>query len=43
MKGCGCLIAVVTGFLGIFFWPLWLLTIVGVIMYGIGSEKLPKQ
>jgi len=40
MKGFGCLTAIITAILGLFFWPLWLLTIVGIILFAIaGSRK----
>jgi hypothetical protein len=38
MKGCGCSLAIITGILGLFFWPLWLLTIAGIILYGFGNS-----
>jgi hypothetical protein len=39
MQGCGCLLVIVTGVMGLFFWPLWLLTIAGVIMAVSGGKK----
>ena len=38
-RGCGWLIAIATTFLGIFFWPLWLQTIVGVLMALLGGRR----
>jgi hypothetical protein len=39
MKGCGCLLAIATGLIGFFFWPLWLLTIAGVLMYAVAPKE----
>ncbi|MCI0675414.1 MAG: hypothetical protein L0Y42_06515 [Phycisphaerales bacterium] len=39
MKGCGCLIVLVTGVLGLFFWPLWLVTVVGAIFMLMGGQR----
>ena len=43
MRGCGCLMAVVTGVIGIFFWPLWVLTIVGVLMVLLAPQEQASQ
>lgn len=39
MQGCGCLLAIVSGAFGLCFWPLWLLTVCGVIMMAMGQKK----
>ncbi len=43
MQGCGCLLALVSAIAGIFFWPLWLLTLGGIIMFTIEAKNKKKE
>lgn len=38
-RGCGCLVAIVTAVAGFFFWPLWILTIAGVLLFALAGRK----
>ena len=45
MRGCGCLLALVTAVAGIFFFPLWILTLGGIVMFAmaLAPQRRPAR
>ena len=39
MQGCGCLLAVVSLVGGFFYWPLWILTVAGVLLFALSGRR----